>query len=242
MERWRPAEPDRGRHRPDRPSQQVHHCHLDHSWAGRELRRREQARSPERFPQLSTFYLVDTRNTHCLTTKQKLKKKKKHNALCCTLVKVSIYNITIPWSYKYHTKFLNYTLTNIPQTIFLPFVRYWLENSAAALLADSHRNPGARWWRNTAAAQRPGNHQYPGKRGTAAAPHSGNHQASSGDGTSRGGRRIAFKPPPDAATAVIEATGHTNAGGRHPDADMEGIGRLFGHRHPSGGLHLHQCK
>jgi hypothetical protein len=70
----------------------------------------------------------------------------------------------------------------------------------------------------------------------------GGHKASSSDGTDRGSRRIAFEPPPHPATAVINTAGDTNAGGRHPDADMEGIGRLLGHRHPSGGLHLHHYK
>jgi hypothetical protein len=41
---------------------------------------------------------------------------------------------------------------------------------------------------------------------------------------------------------VVHTAGDTNAGGRHPDADMEGIGRLLGHRHPRGGLHLHHYK
>jgi hypothetical protein len=70
----------------------------------------------------------------------------------------------------------------------------------------------------------------------------GGHEASSSDGTGRGSRRIAFEPPPHPAAAVINTAGDTNAGGRHPNANMKGIGRLFGHRYPRGGLHLHHYK
>jgi hypothetical protein len=70
----------------------------------------------------------------------------------------------------------------------------------------------------------------------------GGHEASSSDGTGRGSRRIAFEPPPHPAAAVINTAGDTNAGGRHPNANMKGIGRLFGHRHPRSGLHLHHYK
>jgi hypothetical protein len=37
---------------------------------------------------------------------------------------------------------------------------------------------------------------------------------------------------------VVDTASYSDAGGRHPDTDMESVGCLFGHRNPRGGLHL----
>ena len=68
---------------------------------------------------------------------------------------------------------------------------------------------------------------------------SSRHEASGGNGTDGGSRGVAFQSPPNAATAVIDTAGYPDASGCHPNADMEGIGRLLGHWHPSSSLHLH---
>jgi hypothetical protein len=41
---------------------------------------------------------------------------------------------------------------------------------------------------------------------------------------------------------VVNTAGYPDAGGRHTNANMKGIGRFFGHGHPCGGLHLHHYK